>query len=72
MCVCVCLSVKSDLASAASVRPEITATDSAGRCFLKLLCSRATAIPALYGYRAVGHFLTAEYDNTCMSLPSYK
>ena len=28
---------------------------------LKLLRSRAMALPALYSYRAVGHFLTAEY-----------
>ena len=29
--------------------------------FLKLLRSRATALPALYGYRAVRHFLSALY-----------
>ena len=28
---------------------------------LKLCRSRATALPALYGYNAVGHFLSAEY-----------
>ena len=28
---------------------------------LKLRRSRATALPALYGYRAVGHFLSEEY-----------
>ena len=28
---------------------------------LKLRRSRATALPALYGYRAAGHFLSAEY-----------
>ena len=28
---------------------------------LKLLHCRAMALPALYGYRAVSHFLTAEY-----------
>ena len=28
---------------------------------MKLCRSRAMALPALYGYRAVGHFLSAEY-----------
>ena len=28
---------------------------------LKLRRSRDTALPALYGYRAVGHFVSAEY-----------
>ena len=28
---------------------------------LKLRRSRVTALPALYGYREVGHFLSAEY-----------
>ena len=33
---------------------------------LKLCRSRATALPALYGYHAVGHFLSVEY--TCALL----
>ena len=75
MCLSVSLSVKSHLTFGASVCPEIAATDSAGnvgrkfvRFSLKPLHSRAMAIPALYGYREVGHFLSG---NMCMSLPSY-
>ena len=36
---------------------------------LKLFRSRAIALPALYGYREVGHFLSG---NTRVSLPSYE
>ena len=64
----VCLSVKSHFTSGASVRPENSATYSEGKegqtfvaFSLKLRRSRACAIPALYGYRAVGHFHSAEY-----------
>ena len=39
------------------------------RFSLKLFCSRATVLPAFYGYREVGHFL---FGNTHMSLPSYE
>ena len=66
--VSVCVSFKSHLTSGASVCPENAATYSAcneGQKFvafsLKLRRSRATALPAFYGYRAVGHFLSAEY-----------
>ena len=59
VCVCVCLSVKSHLTFGASVCPENTvmnSTDSGDGNIvgfpLKLLCFRATALPALYGYRA--------------------
>ena len=62
-----CLSVKSHLTSGASVRPETSATYSPGNegkkivaFSLKLCRSRATALPALYGYHEVGHFLSAE------------
>ena len=65
---CVCVSVKSHLTSGASVTPENSATYSLGNedqknvaFSLKLCRSRATALPALYGYRAVGHFLSAKY-----------
>ena len=58
-CVSVCLSVKQHLTSGASVRPENAVTYSAGNVgrkivafSLKLLRSRATALPA-YGYSAV-------------------
>ena len=62
MCVSLCLSVKSHLTSGASVRPEITVADSAGNGFsLKLLRSRAKALPALYGYCEIGHVISAEY-----------
>ena len=61
VCVCVCLSVKSHLTSGASVRPENSATYSPG--------NEATALPALYGYHAVGHFLLAEY--ACALLKCY-
>ena len=60
--------VKSHLTSGASVRPENSAMYSAGNegqkfvtFSLKLRRSRATALPALYGYHAVGHFLSEEY-----------
>ena len=33
---------------------------------LKLRRSRAIALLALYGYRAIGHFLTAEYTRTLL------
>ena len=76
MCVClclsVCLSIKSHLASGASFRPENAVTYSVGNVggfSLKLLRSRATALPALYGNREVGHFLSG---NTRVSLPSYE
>ena len=36
---------------------------------LKLLRSRATVLPALYGYREVDHFLS---ENTIVSLLSYE
>ena len=36
---------------------------------LKLLNSRAIALPALYGYSAVGHFLTAEYSCALLKCP---
>ena len=67
--------LKSHLASGASVRPENTLKYSVrnlGRNFvgfsLKLFCSRATTLPALYGYREVGHFLSGD---TRVSLPSW-
>ena len=60
VCVCVCVSVKSSLTPGASVRPENTVMNSAGNISLKLLCSRVIALPALYGYCVVGHFLTVE------------
>ena len=76
VCVCVCLSVKSHLASGAFVRPENAVKYSVCNVCqkfvgfsLKLFRSRATALPALYGYREVGHFLSG---NTRVSLPSYK
>ena len=76
VCVCVCLSVKSHIASGASVRPENAVKYSVcnvGWKFvgfsLKLLRSRATVLPALYGYREVGHFLS---ENMRVSLPSYE
>ena len=62
------MSVKLYLTSGASVCPEITVTDSASNegqnivgFSLKLLCSRATALPVLYGYCGVGHFISAEH-----------
>ena len=68
MCVSVHLSIKSHLTPGASVRPENSATYSAGNksqknvaFSLKLCHSRATALPALYAYHAVGHFLSVEY-----------
>ena len=64
----VCLSIKRYLTSGASVCPEKSATYSAGKegqkfvvFSLKLHHSRGTALPALYSYCAVGHFLLAEY-----------
>ena len=65
---CLCLSVKSDFSSGASVRPENAVTHSVGNegkkfvgSSLKLLCFRTMALLALYGYRKVGRFLSAEY-----------
>ena len=69
-CVCVCASVKSHLTLEASLRPENAVTYLLSRqrrskkivaFSLKLSRSRATALAALYGQRAVGHFLSAEY-----------
>ena len=68
MRVSVCVSVKSHLTLEASLRPENAVTYSVGNegqkivaVSLKLSRSRATALAALYGQRAVGHFLSAEY-----------
>ena len=70
---CVCLSVKSHLTSGASVHPENAVKYSVCNVglniCLKLFHSRATALPALCGYREVGHFLSG---NTRVSLPSYE
>ena len=63
LCVCVCLSVKSHLTSGASVvvktlprTPNATKVKRFVAFFLKLCHFRATALPALYGYHAVGDF----------------
>ena len=71
LCVClsVCLSVcVSDLILEASLRPENAVTYSVGNEGQKIVAfsltlrrSRATALAALYGHSAVGHFLSAEY-----------
>ena len=71
----VCLSVKSHLASGASVGPENAVTESAGNVGGKICgvfsetAFRTTALPALYGYREIGHFLSG---NTRVSLPSHE
>ena len=69
VCLCVCRSIKSHLTSGASVRPENLATYSAGNegqkivaFSLKLCRSRATALPALYGY--IGDGNTHTHKNT--------
>ena len=56
VCVRVCLSVKSHLASGASVGPENAVTESAGNVggkicgvFSETASFRTTALPALYG-----------------------
>ena len=73
VCLSVCLSVKSHLTSGASVRPENSATYSAANegqkicgVFSETALFRATALCALYGYHAVGHFLTAEYTHVLL------
>ena len=38
---------------------------------LKLRRSRATALPALCGYRTVGHFLSAEYARALLKCKVY-
>ena len=70
VCVCVCLCVKSHLTFEASVHLENAAMHSAGNRFvgfsLKLLRSKAMALPALYSYHAVGHFLSAQDTNALL------
>ena len=65
VCVCLSVSLLSHLTSGVYVHPK-NVTYSVGNVgrkicgvCLKLLCSRAMALPALYGYREVGHFLSA-------------
>ena len=65
---CVCVPVKSHLTSGASVHPENSATYSLGNegqkicgIFSKTVLFQSYGTPALYGYRAVSHFLLAEY-----------
>ena len=64
----VCLSFKSHLTSGASVHRENAATYSACNEGQKIVAfslkqrrSGATTLPALYAYRAVGHFLSVEH-----------
>ena len=60
VCLSVCLFVKLHLIFGASVCPENAVTYlvcNGGQKFDgKLLCSRATVLPTLYGYHAVGIF----------------
>ena len=64
MCVRVCVCLLSHT-SGASVRLESTQHATKVKIFvafsLKLRLSRATALPALYGHRAVEYFLSGEY-----------
>ena len=63
VCVCVCVSAKSHLTSGASVRPENTATYSAGNggqkicgIFSETVPLWRSSIPPLKATRLVGHF----------------
>ena len=76
MCVCVCVSVKSHLTFGASVRPENAVTYSVGNKGQKI-CGvfsdtpsfRVTALAALYGRRAVGHFSLGEIHACASKTP---
>ena len=71
------LSVKSHPTFGASVHPENAVTYSVGNkgqnivvFSLKMRRSRATALTALYGHHAVGHFLSAEYMRALLKCPA--
>ena len=67
VCLCVCPLVNISLQECLFAFKMLSHTQQATNVkkfvgfSLTLLCSRATALPALYGYHAVGHFLAAEY-----------
>ena len=73
LCVCVCVSVKSHLTFGASVRPEHAVTYSVGKKFVAFSLtprrSRVTALAALYGRRAVGHFSLGEIHTCASKMP---